>query len=62
MIEKAKEKDKSAYQSWSEEMDIELTMLYCEKKTLKELAAHFRRSQGAIKSRIKKLELPELYG
>jgi len=62
MIEKAREKDKSAYQSWSEEMDIELTMLYCEKKTLKELSAHFRRSQGAIKSRIKKLELPELYG
>ncbi len=52
----------NAYTSWSEEDDTELTHMWCEGATTKELAVHFRRKPSAIASRIKKLELVELYG
>jgi hypothetical protein len=35
--------------------------MYCEGVTVKAIANHFGRTKGAIYSRIKKLELEELY-
>lgn len=52
----------NAYAPWSEEDDLELTQMWCEGATTKELAAHFQRKPSAITSRIKKLELVEKYG
>lgn len=52
----------NAYKPWSEEDDFELTKMWCEGATTKELAIHFQRKPGAISSRIKKLELKEKYG
>ena len=52
----------NAYTPWSEEDDFELTRMWCEGATVKELSAHFQRKPGAIDSRIKKLELAEKYG
>ena len=52
----------NAYAPWSEEDDLELTQMWCEGVTTKELAAHFQRKPSAITSRIKKLELVEKYG
>lgn len=51
----------NAYAPWSVEDDMELTRLWCEGATAKELAVHFKRKPGAIISRIKKLELVEKY-
>ena len=51
-----------AYLPWSAEDDEKLEVLYCEGKTVKELVAIFERQPGAIRSRIKKLELREKYG
>lgn len=52
----------NAYQPWSEDDDIELTQMWCEGATTKEIAVHFQRKPSAITSRIKKLELVEKYG
>ena len=52
----------NAYKPWTEEDDLELTQMWCEGATTKELAAHFQRNPSAITSRIKKLELVEKYG
>jgi superfamily I DNA/RNA helicase len=52
---------KEAYTPWTEEQDDELTTKYCEGVNIKDLANHFGRTKGAIVSRIKKLELDELY-
>ena len=52
----------NAYKPWTEEDDLELTQMWCEGATTKELAAHFQRKPSAITSRIKKLELVEKYG
>ena len=49
------------YKPWNDQDDTALTEMYCKRKTIKEMAAHFNRTPGAIKSRIKKLELPGLY-
>jgi superfamily I DNA/RNA helicase len=51
-----------AYKPWTQELDDELTVMYCEGVNVKDLARHFGRTKGAIRSRIKKLELEELYG
>lgn len=61
-VEKIREKHKDAYQPWSPELDDELTIMFCEGKTIKEMMAHFGRTNGAINARIKKLELKDLYG
>jgi F-box protein 18 (helicase) len=53
---------KDAYKPWTEELDDELTVMYCEGVNVKDLAKHFERTKGAILSRIRKLELEELYG
>lgn len=61
-IDLIREKHKDAYKRWNEELDDELTVMYCEGLKIKDMAVHFGRTKGAIKSRIKKLELEELYG
>ncbi|MGN6247317.1 MAG: UvrD-helicase domain-containing protein [Ginsengibacter sp.] len=53
---------KGAYKPWTDELDQELTVMYCEGVNVRDLAKHFGRTKGAIRSRIKKLELEELYG
>jgi F-box protein, helicase, 18 len=56
-----REKHKDAYRPWTNELDNELTVMYCKGVKIGEMAKHFGRTTGAIKSRIKKLELDELY-
>ena len=51
-----------AFDPWSEEDDAVLTTMWCEGATIEELAAHFQRKPGGIKSRIKKLGLEKIYG
>ena len=50
-----------AYEKWTDELDFELTELYCTGNSIKDIAKHFNRTDGAIRSRIKKLELREKY-
>ena len=47
---------------WTEKDDDKLTELFCEGVAVKVIARHFGRTQNAIKMRIEKLELEELYG
>jgi F-box protein 18 (helicase) len=61
-FDERRQKHKEAYLPWTAELDDELTVMYCEGASVKDLAAHFGRTRGAIRSRIKKLELSELYG
>jgi len=58
---KIQENHAKAYMPWTTEDDDKLESLYCEKKTIKELALIFERKEGAIESRIKKLGLEEKY-
>ncbi|WP_455629068.1 HD domain-containing protein [Parabacteroides chinchillae] len=51
----------NAYMPWTQEDDDKLEELFCEGKTTKELSDIFQRKQGAIHSRVKKLELEEKY-
>ena len=52
----------NAYAPWSDEDDWTLTRMWCEGATIAELAAHFQRKPGGIRSRIKKLDLEKTYG
>ena len=52
----------NAYNPWNEEDDAELTRMWRQGATVEELAAHFGRKPGGIKSRIKKLGLEKTYG
>lgn len=61
-VEKIREVHKQAYTPWTTEDDNKLEQLFCEGKKTKELAQLFGRNEGAINSRIKKLELKEKYG
>lgn len=61
-VETVRQTYKDAYKPWDAELDQELTIQYNERKTLTEMAAYFGRTKGAILSRIKKLELREMYG
>ncbi|MFM1744711.1 MAG: hypothetical protein RLZZ630_648 [Bacteroidota bacterium] len=61
-VEELRTRHHGAYSPWTPELDQELTVMYCEGVKLRELASRFGRTQGAIRSRIKKLELEELYG
>lgn len=60
-VDEIRQKHKRAYAKWTKEADEKLEMLYCEKKTIKEIAEIFGRQQNAIKARIKKLELKRKY-
>jgi len=55
--EKIRETHKQAYLPWKPEDDKKLAQLFYEGKDIKELARIFERNEGAISSRIKKLEL-----
>src|SRR5690606_28361912 len=61
-VEEVRTKHKDAYKPWTPELDDELTVMFCEGVNEKDMAKHFGRTRGAITSRIKKLELEELYG
>lgn len=61
-IEEIRKKHSGAYTPWTTELDNELTVMYCEGINVRDLSKHFQRTKGAIRSRIKKLELEELYG
>lgn len=56
------EKNAQAYEPWSKDQDDQLEVLYGEGTKVKELTVIFERSSGSIRSRIKKLELKEIYG
>ncbi len=57
-----RQQKKGAYLPWTAELDEQLTTMFCEGKDIHEMADHFGRTKGAIQSRIKKLELFDLYG
>jgi len=61
-VNEIRKKHANAYKPWTEELDDELTVMYCEGVNIKEMAKHFGRNQGAIMKRIEKLELEEKYG
>jgi superfamily I DNA/RNA helicase len=61
-LDEVRTRHKDAYKPWTQQLDDELTLMYCEGVNVKDLARHFGRTKGAIRSRIKKLELVELYG
>ncbi len=61
-LEKIREEHNEAYKPWTTELDDELTVMYCEGVNVRDMALHFNRTKGAIRSRIKKLELEEIYG
>ena len=56
-LEEARLKNKQAYMPWTDELDTELMVMFIEGRTQKEMAKHFGRTLGAIRSRIKKLDL-----
>ncbi len=57
-----KDMNKTVYQPWTPELDEELSVMYCQEKSTEEMGQHFNRSRGAIRSRIRKLDLVNLYG
>ena len=61
-VEEIRETHGQAYMPWTTEDDNKLEILFCEGKKTKELAQIFGRKEGAINSRINKLELREKYG
>lgn len=60
-VEKIRQKHEQAYMPWTQQDDAKLELLFCEGKSTKELAQLFGRNEGAINSRIKKLELRDKY-
>lgn len=61
-VEQVRITHKKAYGPWTPELDLELTAMFCKGVSVKEMAIYFGRTNGAIASRIKKLELYDLYG
>lgn len=51
----------NAYTPWSSKDDSMLEQLYCENLSIRQLSIVFARNEGAIESRIAKLELAEKY-
>lgn len=60
-VEEMRTKHEAAYKPWTKELDNEITTMFCEGINIKDMMKHFGRTRGAISSRIKKLELQELY-
>lgn len=60
-VEEKRKSDRNAYKPWTYEDDNRLELLYCEGKSIADLSKEFGRNNGAIQSRIKKLELKEKY-
>lgn len=61
-VETIRQTHRQAYAPWTPQDDNRLEVLYCERKTIQQLTEIFGRNDGAIRSRIKKLELKEKYG
>ncbi len=61
-VEAIREEHKDAYRPWTDELNKELTIMFCEGVNIRDMMKHFGRTSGAITSRIRKLELEELYG
>lgn len=61
-VNEIRKKHKDAYAPWTTDLDDELTIMFCEGASVKDISLHFGRTTGAIRSRIKKLDLKELYG
>lgn len=57
MIDEVRMKHKDAYKPWTTDLDSELKRMYDEGIKIKDMAKRFRRTIGAITSRIEKLEL-----
>jgi superfamily I DNA/RNA helicase len=53
----ARKKHEHAYKPWTKELEEELTAMYHKGADARYLAKHFGRSKGAIRRRVKKLEL-----
>ncbi len=56
-VDKMRARHKEAYRPWNDRLDHELTALFHNGVSTRELAKHFGRTAGAIRARIKKLEL-----
>lgn len=54
-VEEKRKKYKNAYMPWNKQSDDELIKLVVEGKSIRELAAIYKRTQDAIRSRIRKL-------
>lgn len=61
-IDNIRDEHKDAYRAWANELDDELTKMYCEGENIMDMVKHFNRTRGAIMAHIGKLELEELYG
>jgi IS30 family transposase len=61
-VENIREKHKAAYQPWTPKLEDELTVMYCEGVNVRDMGKHFGRTRGAIKARIDKVGLEEMYG
>lgn len=61
-VKEVRKTHSNAYAAWTKDMDLELIQMYCEGINVRDLSKHFGRTRGAIRSRIKKLELKELCG
>lgn len=62
IVEVQKRTHLNAYTKWTLEDDEKLEQLFCEGYSIKELSKEFGRNNGAIRSRINKLEMKEKYG
>jgi F-box protein, helicase, 18 len=58
-VDQVREKHKDAYKPWTTELDNELTVMHYKGVNVRDMAKNFERTTGAIRSRIKKLELEE---
>ena len=56
-VEEKRREHSSAYEKWSPEDDERLKEMYAAGHGIAELAKHFERNEGAIRSRLRKLEL-----
>ena len=56
VVGRIRKKHKAAYLPWTDELDLELTEMIFNETQVKELAKHFGRTEGAIRTRIIKLE------
>lgn len=59
LVDEIREKHKDAYRPWTPELDNKLAVMYAENTSVKDLAKYFGRTGGAIRARIKKLELDD---
>lgn len=58
-VKEFRTRHREAYKPWTEDVDLELSQLFIKGTKIKELSSHFGRTGGAIRSRIKKLNLRE---